>query len=63
MIERQEKLQEKKANRAKSITTTTVDQCTFVPKISHRVPDFKTIHEHLHFDLENAKNIKEPIHP
>jgi hypothetical protein len=25
------------------------------------VPDFKTIHEHLHFDLENAKNIKEPI--
>lgn len=32
-----------------------------MPKISDGVPDFKTIHEHLHFDLENAKNIKEPI--
>lgn len=32
-----------------------------MPRISYGVPDFKTIHEHLHFDLENAKNVKEPI--
>ena len=57
MIERQEELASKKAAK-RTVSTGSVNDCTFNPKISHGVPDFKTIHEHLHFDLENAKNAK-----
>jgi hypothetical protein len=61
MIKRQEQLQEKRGAKERTASTNSVNECTFNPKISHGVPDFKMIHEHLHFDLENAKNIKEPI--
>lgn len=61
MIRRQEEREEKRADRARTASTGTLGECTFVPIISNGVPDFKTIHEHLHFDLENAKNVKAPI--
>ena len=34
-----------------------------MPKITQRVPDFQTLHEHLKIDLEIAKENKPPIHP
>jgi hypothetical protein len=61
MIKRQDEREEKRAAKARTASTGTIGDCTFMPRISYGVPDFKTIHEHLHFDLENAKNIKEPI--
>jgi hypothetical protein len=60
MIQRQDELSQKRAAK-RTASTGSVGDCTFVPRISHGVPDFKTIHEHLHFDLENAKNVKAPI--
>lgn len=60
MIERQDQLSQKRAAK-RTASTGSVGDCTFAPKISHKIPDFKTIHEHLHFDLENAKNFYEPI--
>ncbi len=63
MMKRQDEIAQKKAAKARTASTGSLGECTFMPKISYGVPDFKTIHQHLHFDLENAKNIKEPIHP
>lgn len=60
MIERQEELKEKRRQQI-SDTTGSVGECTFNPQITRKVPDFATIHEHLHFDLENAKQAKAPI--
>ena len=48
----------KKKAKSGTASTGSVGDLTFVPRISHGVPDFKTIHEHLHFDLENAKCMK-----
>ena len=63
MIERQDEREERRAAKARTASTGSVGECTFIPRISHGVPDFKTIHEHLHFDLENAKNLKDPLKP
>jgi hypothetical protein len=54
-------LKEKRGAKERTASTNSVNECTFNPKITQGVPDFKMIHEHLHFDLENAKNIKAPI--
>ena len=61
MMKREEERAEKRANKARTASTGTIGECTFMPRISNGVPDFKTIHEHWHFDLENAKNFKQPI--
>lgn len=57
MMDRQAALQEKnKHNR--TVSTRSIGECTFVPKITQKVPDFATLHEHLQFDLNNAKEVK-----
>jgi hypothetical protein len=61
MMNRQEEREEKRAAKTRTASTGTLNECTFNPKITQGVPDFKTIHEHLHFDLENAKNVKPEI--
>lgn len=37
--------------------------CTFIPKISQGIPDFKAIHETLNIDLEIARENQVPVHP
>ena len=61
MMERQEEKMRVKAERARTASTATLGECTFMPRITDGVPDFKQIHERLHFDLENAKEVKGPI--
>ena len=40
---------------------TSIGGCTFVPSITHEVPNFELIHERMRIDLENAQFVKEPI--
>ena len=47
--------------KARTASTGSLGECTFIPRITDGVPDFKQIHERWHFDLENAKDVKEPI--
>lgn len=39
----------------KTASTASVGECTFIPTISHRIPDFKAIHEKLNIDMDIAK--------
>ena len=59
MIQRQDALAEKKAERRTRATS--VGGCTFIPTITQGVPDFELMHERARVDLENAKHVKEPI--
>lgn len=52
MIERGEKtIEDKEKLRVLSKTTANDKECTFNPKITQGIPDFKMIHEHLMIDL------------
>ena len=44
MLERHEKLQEKRKQTRTASTGRTMGDCTFMPKISQGIPDFKAIH-------------------
>ena len=58
MMQRQEEKERIKAEKARTASTGTLGECTFIPRITNGVPDFKQIHERWYFDLENAKDVK-----
>lgn len=43
MLERHEQLQQKRAQN-RTASTASVGECTFIPTISHGIPDFVAIH-------------------
>ena len=61
MLQRQEEKMQRRQAKARTASTGSVGECTFIPRITDGVPDFKQIHERWYFDLENAKEVKEPI--
>ena len=44
MMDRQEEKERIKAEKARTASTGSLGECTFIPRIRHDVPDFKQIH-------------------
>lgn len=62
MLERHEQIQQKRQMN-KTASTSNAGECTFIPSISHYIPDFKAIHDKLNIDMEIAKENRELVHP
>ena len=54
MLDRHEALQEKRKEKkmqAETAVSVGGGQCSFIPKISHHIPNFEALHQNLNIDL------------